>query len=358
VTHATVRAAFRRQAAACRALGSPFTAELLDLLAMRLDTGTAVGRAVLEWPGDPVADALALRLAGALHALVLTGAPEDLVEAYPPHGPAGDDRLWQALSGALATEAAPILRFIQSPPQTNEVARSAALAGGFLTIAAISSLPLTLLEIGASAGLNLHWDSYGYDLGGLILDQGPDRPLLAPAWQGPEPPSAEVAVRERAGCDRSVIDIGSPEAVLRLRAYVWADQADRLARLDQALRIARAAPVAIDQADAADWIPARLAGRRAGTVTVLFHSIVWQYIPEQGQRRLERAIVEAGRRADAAAPFAWLRMEPESEAAAALRLTLWPGGETLFLADVDYHGRWLCWRVGAEALAALIDGRA
>ncbi|MEZ5932501.1 MAG: DUF2332 family protein [Alphaproteobacteria bacterium] len=357
MTQALVRASFRRQATVCRDLGSPFTAKLLDLLADRLDLGTAVGRAVLDWQGDPAADALALRLAGALHALVLTGEQADLIKVYPPHEIVDDERLWLAVRTALETEDASILRFIQSPPQTNEVARSAALAGGFLTIAAITSLPLVLLEIGASAGLNLHWDRYGYDLGGLRINQATGRPLLIPAWEGPQPPAASVVVSERAGCDRATIDVSSPKAVLRLRAYVWADQADRLARLDQALAIARSSPLPITSADAADWVPARLAERRENAVTVLCHSIVWQYISAPGQERLKRAIADAGQRADAQAPFAWLRMEPESPEAAGLRLTLWPKGETLLLADVDYHGRWLRWRADAAALRALIDAR-
>jgi hypothetical protein len=78
-----VRSHFRDQAAACARLGSPFTAALLELVAERLDAAGPLGRALLSWPGDPKADALALRLAAALHALVLSGLAPDLAAIYP-----------------------------------------------------------------------------------------------------------------------------------------------------------------------------------------------------------------------------------------------------------------------------------
>ncbi|MGI9510729.1 MAG: DUF2332 domain-containing protein [Geminicoccaceae bacterium] len=343
-----IRTAFRRQATLCRDLGSGFTAKLLDLLADRLRLDTEVGDAILNWRGNPVDDALALRLVAALHALALDDRSSDLIDAYPPNPAVEDDKLWQAVEHALNDRSKTVIRFIQHPPQTNEVARSAALAGGFLSIAASTSRPLAIFEIGASAGLNLHWDKFGYDLGGLGIRTTTGLPLLQPAWEGPSPPAADITVVERAGCDRTPIDIRSPAELLRLRAYIWPDQPDRRARMDQAIQVARSSAVRVESADAAAWTEARLSPRRDGIATVLVHSIVWQYLGENSQERLRRTIDQAGRRADASAPFAWLRMEPETPAAAALRLTLWPGGDTMFLADVDYHGRWVRWRTEAK----------
>ena len=60
---------FRRQAKACRRLGSTFTATLCDLLAERLDQESQFGRRVIQWPSESGPDALALRAAGGLHAL-------------------------------------------------------------------------------------------------------------------------------------------------------------------------------------------------------------------------------------------------------------------------------------------------
>ena len=324
------------------------------MLAGCLSDDTAVGKIILSWPGDPIADALALRTAGALHALVLKGTSRGLIDVYPPN-PLDEKTLKLAVEDALYRHAEAIIHFIASPPQTNEVARSSALAGGFFTIAALTSLPLAIFEIGSSAGLNLHWDRFGYQLGGLVVRKTTGRPLLTPSWKGPPPPAVGAIVNERAGCDRAPINGRSNDDVLRLRAYVWPDQTDRLARLDQALAVMRSSSIRVEQADAADWASLRLAERRQDVTTVLFHSIVWQYIGEESRKSLERTIAETGRRADKKAPFAWLRMEPETPKAAALRLTLWPDGETLYLADVDYHGSWISWHLEPDTLRSWPD---
>jgi hypothetical protein len=337
-----VRQHFRNQATACLQLGSPFTALLLETAADRLDETSAVGRAILRWPGDPKADALALRFAGSLHALVLSGASPALARGYRGADP---DSLWPEVAAALVRHEPALLRFLDSPPQTNEVARCAVLLSGFLAIARATRRPLALLEIGASAGLNLHWDGYAYGLGDLSWGPASAPLRLAPEWRGPAPPQAAVEVRARQGCDRRPLDPGDPSDRLRLRAYVWADQAARLARLDAALDHAARHGTRIEQADAADWVETRLARRPAGLTTVLFHSIVWQYLPPATQQRIVAALAGAGAKAGAATPLAWLRMEPSSDSAhAELRLTLWPGGEEQLLADADFHGRWVSWR--------------
>lgn len=324
------------------------------MLARCLSDDTTVGSTILNWPGDPIADALALRTAGALHALVLKGSSKGLSDVYPP-SPFDEKTLRPALDDALDKHADAITRFIENPPQTNEVARSAALAGGFFTIAALTSLPLAIFEIGSSAGINLHWDRFGYQLGSLAVRKTAGLPLLAPSWEGPAPPAVDAFVTERAGCDRAPIDSRSIDDALRLRAYVWPDQADRLARLDQALAAMRSSSIRIEQADAADWASLRLTERRNNVVTVLFHSIVWQYIDEKNQKRLEQTIEEAAQHADRKTPFAWLRMEPATAKAAALHLTLWPKGETFHLADVDYHGSWVRWHSAPDALTSWTD---
>jgi hypothetical protein len=341
----TIRSHFRAQASACARLGSPFTARLLDLVADSLDEAGIVGRTILNWPGDPKADALALRLAGSLHALALSGTAASLAAAYPGRG-RGDEpaALRAALLSALDAHAGFILTFLERPPQTNETARAAVLLGGFLTIAAETRLPLRLCEIGASAGLNLHWDAYAYDLGDACW--GPlDAPLrLTPAWTGPSPPLIPVAIRSRRGCDRTPIDPSDPGDRLRVLAFVWPDQPERRQRLEVALDLAAGAGVRVEPADAADWVEACLADPVAGEATVLFHSIVWQYLPADKQRRIEAAIRRVGSQATVHAPLAWLRMEPAPDSRhTELRLRLWPAGLERLLAEAHFHGRWIRW---------------
>lgn len=341
----TVRSHFRAQAAACARLGSPFTAQLLDLVAECLDEAGAVGRAILTWPGDPKADAVALRLAGSLHALVLSGTAPSLAAAYPGNAQSNEfAALRSGVASALEAHADFILNFLGRPPQTNEVARAAVLLGGFLTITAETRLPLGLCEIGASAGLNLHWDAYAYDLADASWGP-PDAPLrLTPAWEGPLPPLAPVEVRSRRGCDRDPIDPVDPDDRLRLLAYVWADQPERRHRLKTALDLAGRTAMRVEPVDAADWVEACLTDLVPGEATVLFHSIVWQYLSADKQRRIEAAIQRAADRATAHAPLAWLRMEPAPDSRhCELRLTLWPPGQDRLLAHADFHGRWIRW---------------
>ncbi len=345
-----MREHFGVQAAHCQAVGSPFTGDVLECVLACLDRDLPLGQAILDWAGDPRPDALALRVAGGLHALVLQDEAPALAAAYPGGARHGDrSSLERAIGAAMADHGPALMQALGSPPQTNEVARAGVLAGGFFAVAAATGQPLALLEIGASGGLNLLWDHYRYELGGAAWGD-PAAPLcLSPAWQGPPPPCGPVAVTSRAGCDRSPVDLRDPAGRLRLRSYIWPDQGDRLARLDAAVAVAAAADLVIDRADAVDWLAAKLARRPDNAATVLFHSVFWQYLPEQDKERLRDMMVLAGNEATANAPLAWLRMEADEDARAAeLRLSLWPpslwpDGQDRLLARADFHGRWVEW---------------
>lgn len=339
-----VLANFAGQAKACDALGSPFTALLCRLLPGLLDGEGATARRVRGWPGEPLSDALALRLTGGLHALVLAGADATLAAAYPPNT-VDDARLAQAIAGALERHDGFLAGFLDSAPQTNETARSAMLLPGFLTIARETGLPLALTEIGSSAGLNLFFDRFRYDYSGADWGEAASPARISPAARGTPPPlGGELRIAERAGSDIAPVAISDPAMRLRLRAYVWADQTARLERLDAAIGIASASPFVLERADAADFTRRRLAARKPGEAFVLFHSIMWQYMPRASRDGVLAALEEAAATATADAPVARLRMEPLGEAPhATLSLTTWPGGQTRRLAHCDFHGRWIEW---------------
>ncbi|MBZ0129788.1 MAG: DUF2332 family protein [Rhodobacteraceae bacterium] len=344
---------FEVQAGHCDRLGSPFTARILRRAAALLPEGGEVAMRIRNWQGDASGsgDSVPLRLAGGLHALVLSGQDAALAALYPP-APAPDDaRLTGAIRAAFARHPAHLLHWLDSPPQTNEAGRSAALLPAGMWLSARFGLPLGLLELGTSAGLNLYWDQLALAIGEARF--GPEAPALTlrPRWSGDLPEAATVRVASRAGTDINPLDTTKAEDALRLLSYVWPDQPDRLARMRTMLEVARATPPRISRADAADWLETALAAPVPGVVTTVFHTIAWQYFPAATKARAEAAIRAAGRRARAEAPLAWLSMEADGGGdGAALRLRLWPGDFSLDLGRADFHGRWIDWKApGASA---------
>lgn len=326
-------------------LGSPFTALMCRLLADRLEPGTQFARQIGEWPGNPRYDALALRAVGGLHALARSGRSPALTAAYPPN-PTNSDALWAAVETALAEHDAFLSAYLDSPPQTNEVARSNVILGGCLIIARLTGLPLQLLEIGSSAGLNLAFDRYRYDLGIGHWGAANATVRIASHWEG-SPPSLDtrLVVVDRAGCDVRPLDPSAPEDRERLLSYIWPDQLDRLARIEAALAVAARAAWRVERADAADWVEEGLGAEPVtGCTRVLFHTVVWGYLPEAARERIETALVKAGACASAEAPLAWFRVEQdEVDGSAGIRLTVWPSGATVNLGRAHYHGRWTRW---------------
>lgn len=339
----------RLQAQACLALGSPFNAQLLELAAEDLDAGGPTAALLAPWNGQDLralmAAAVPLRLLGGLHDLVLSGDDPGLAAVYPQPGEAFDAAAaWPQARRAMTEHAGRLAAFMDHEPQTNEVRRSACLLGGFLTVAKETGLPLRCFEIAASAGLNLSWDRYRYDLSGAAW--GPESPVLLPSdWSGVLPPlDAQVRVLHRQACDRRPVDLKDPAQRRRLQAYVWPDQFDRLERIRAAIEVALANDVTVETADAVEWT-ARSAAPAPGAASVVYHSVFWQYMPAESQVALRQAIEHLGSLAAGDAPLAWLRMEPppENMAIMEVRLTMWPGGEERILAVVHAHGASARW---------------
>jgi hypothetical protein len=242
-----------------------------------------------------------------------------------------------------------VAAFIRSAPQTNEPRRSIALLPGFLELAKRFDRVFDTLELGASAGLNLYWDRYAYRTDAWAWG-GPSSVLIDTEWRGPPPPDGHPRVRARAACDLNPLALHRLEDRLRLRAYVWADQPDRLARLDAAVALALEHDVRVERADAASWLEAHLARRAPDALTVVYHSIFYQYPPLETRARIERALERAA--AASSAPLAWLRVEPEALVGGPrestrflIDLTTWPDGERRILGATDGHVRFVDTRV-------------
>ncbi len=326
----------RFQANACGYLGSPLYRDLLDRAAAEVQAGGPVWEVLRGHENDPGGSALVLRLMGAVHRLVLAGELPELAALYadPERDPLAT---WRAFAAALEQRSEELRRLTELPVQTNEAGRCAALLPGFLAVATAIGLPLRLLELGSSAGLNLRWDRYRYLAEGFAW--GPAGSPLTIEFEslGARLPDGEATVAERRGCDPAPVDPTTAEGRLTLLAYIWPDQRHRTERALAAIEVARATPVRVDRAGAVEWLAAHLAEPRPGLATVVFHSIVIQYLTEAERSALTALLRVAGERADARAPLAWLRMEPAGERAD-LHLTIWPGGEERRLGSAGYHG--------------------
>ena len=344
----SVEQAIEAQAASAAHIGSPLYAHLLEGLLTDLHMG-GITAELLDGVSDrPMHDAVPLRYLATAHRLALAGDAPELAQYYPSCGGSwhGENIAREFISVAHRHRD-DFIAGMQRNVQTNEVGRAPVLACAFALISHRFGLPLDLYEIGSSDGLLSRWDQYRYDTGHSRLgDPESNVRFEANWWSPPAPPlHGEVRVAHRRGNDIAPINANTPDGRLTMMSFVWPDHVDRMERLRAALDIAARFPVTIDQADAGEWLTHQLASSpREGVATVVFHSIVWQYLPRPTRDRVRGALYAAAARAKRTAPLLWVRMEPATAAHADVRLTTWPGGSEEVLAEVGYHGadiRWL-----------------
>jgi hypothetical protein len=280
-----------------------------------------------------------------VHRLVLEGRAPALARTYPSAGGHADpEAAWPAFLALVEERFDAIDAGLDRPVQTNEVGRAGALVGGFLEVARLTGLPLRVFEVGASAGLNLRWDHFFYEARGATWGW-PRSPVRLCSYNSDRalPFDVEARVVERACCAAAPIDATTEEGRLTLLSYVWPDQIHRLRLLRAALEVAAGVPVKLDRADAVVWTGEHWRPR-PGAATVLYHSIVMQYLPDDRRAAFKHLVrSRGGAEGTAEAPLAWLRFEPVGDEAA-VRLTVWPGGVDHTLAWSGFHGqnvRWL-----------------
>ncbi len=334
---------FAKQGQACRDMGSPFTACVLETLATMLDETTLTGSRISAWPVEPLADALPLRLAGGLHAIARRGANPALTQLYSNFE--GDAA--STLRAVLIAHDSELLAWLDSPPQTNEVGRSGALFAGLLVIADRFDQPIELLELGASAGLNLNLDKFFYVLGGESFGDLASTVKIEPQWKGQAPPKSKPLISARSGVDLIPFDLSDTLVGDRLIAYVWPDQTERLDRIGAAISVARANPPKVYAGDAATWLEEALMRPQVEqTVRVIMHSVFWQYLPQTSQRKITDLIKMASEQATEVRPLAYLTFESgKSLYSMALKLKTWPDDYSQTLANCHPHATAIDWLV-------------
>jgi len=337
------RAAFDIQAGYCTATDAPITTRICTALAESIDRDSQTGRRILDWPGEPVADALALQLVGGLHALHRANVDPALSAVFAG-AETGPTRIVATLKAALIAHDPALLPWLDGPPQTNEAGRSAGLMTGLLHLATRYGPKFEVLEIGSSAGLNLLIDRYRFNLGGVMAGPAESPVTIRPEWRGETPPDLVVEIESARGVDIHPLDLADPAAGIRLATYVWVDAVKRQARLAAAIAMVREGGVDLVEGDAADWVEAQLAEPQPEGVTrVLMHSVVWQYLPPASRERIRVAMEEAGARATLDRPLGWVMMEPNRDLHRhEVRVRGWPGDRAMELVALTHaHGAWV-----------------
>lgn len=332
--------------------GAPCTGRVVRAQLALLDGATATGRALSRWQGLPLEDALPLRLAGGHHFLTLTAKDSRLSPVY--RGQVTDQAEVDALVMAVTRDHdAALLPWLDGPPQTNEAGRSASIMAALLWLSSRLGPRFEMNEIGASAGVNTMMERFRFNLGGTTAGPADSPMRITPEWKGPPPPQAPVEIVAIEGCDRAPVNLADPEQALRLKAYVWAEVTERIARIDAAIALAAQQAPRLTQMDAADFVDLRLAAPQAADTTrVLYHSIVWQYLPPETRARIETAMTAAGSRADSNRRLAWVRLETNRATFRhELYVRYWSGGEgepgaereDVLLGTAHAHGAWVEW---------------
>ncbi|MDT0266059.1 DUF2332 domain-containing protein [Streptomyces sp. DSM 44915] len=341
---------FRQQAGACGRLGSPLYAALLERAARDIELGGPCADTVTDYHAVAVDDALPLRFLGGAHALALSGRAPELAAHLPSAGgaltPDRPDAAWPALRAVITEERDWIRRWLTRPPQTNEVGRSNLLVAALLHTVPTPQLPVRLFELGSSGGLNLRAEQFRYEADRYAWGPLDSAVRLTDSW-APEVPRwlragatrhQALRVVERRGCDPAPIDPLSAEGSLALRAYVWPDQRERMARLEGALRIAAKVPATVQTAGAAEFLST--VDVEPGTLTVVWHSVMRQYVPADEWVAVEAELARLAASATPDAGFAHLAFEPgRTDDGAAFWLSARVGtGPERLLASAHPHG--------------------
>lgn len=244
------------------------------------------------------------------------------------------------------THAAEIRKLLETRRvQVNEIGRCAYFLPAFQLVAQrISGEPMALIEVGASAGLNLFWDRYAYDYGADGQYGALDSEIVLPCrLRGERRPRlyAEMPqVNVRFGIDLHPNDVLDDDSMLWLRALVWPEQVERAKRLEKAIDLAREHPPLVIAGDALDIVPRALEGIACDMPVLLFHSFVLNQFSSTARSRYGSLLAEhsAGRL------IYDLALEPK-DWPTPLELTTYKDGKTVSktLAVCDHLGRWMEW---------------
>ncbi len=291
-------------------------------------------------------------LLAAIHYLLLQGVRHPLAAWYPGIGETTGAGDLAAAARSFCREYGPQLTTVVSTRlvQTNEVSRSAFLLPAFTHIWQTNGeRPLALIEVGASAGLNLLFDHYAYDYGSKLRWGDPGAPLLINCEVHgetlPPLPLDPLPVASRLGIDLNPIYANDADETLWLRALVWPEHPERARQLDRALDVARRFPVPLVRGDALEALPNTVATVPRNQTLCVFHSNVLAHFPPPARQRFHELVKELGQGRNYFLLYSQGVRRPGEELFFELRLRRYLRGaesETV-LAAHHPHGAWIAW---------------
>lgn len=290
-------------------------------------------------------------LFGAVQYLLLQGVEHPLAAHYPilagPEPPPGS--AFPSFRAFCLEHRERIAELIATRrTQTQVVRRCTCLLPAFGLVHREAGAPLALIDVGASAGLNLNFDRYAYRYlrdGSEVLRWGADaaRVELEADLRGPgtppEPPR-DIPVASRDGIDLNPIDLADPGELLWLRALIWPEHVERHAQLVDAAAELEDSPVGLHRGDASRDLPHLLERVPAEAALVVYSTIALYQVPREGRRRITEALATRSRERPV-----W-RVALEGVHPPRLTLTRYGDGsaETELLARASPHGWWIEWR--------------
>lgn len=284
-------------------------------------------------------------LLGAVHFLLLRGARHPLREYYASVVGRNSARRADDYAAALfvdfCTAHAAEIRALTSRRlvQTNSVRRSLGLWLGMSHVAGLTAGPVHLIEVGASAGLNLLFDRYAYQLDDRVFGDIRSRAKVVAELRGIAPLRVDkvAPVASRQGVDRNPLDLADAGDRQWLRALVWPDEVERRELLDGAMGIATPQPLVVRPLDVTSLTSPIDLGLPDGEVRVLFHSATRMHVPPALHERFDRGVDLLG----AGGPAYLITMEPTKDAAHGVLRVRRPDGVTHEVAELDGHVTWV-----------------
>ncbi|MEN6317609.1 MAG: DUF2332 domain-containing protein [Syntrophaceae bacterium] len=266
-------------------------------------TGMSEDTELLFLASNAISKPVPMIFLAAVHFLLLNGTEHPIAAYYPdmhsePHSPeAGIYPLFREFCFQHQDEIKKLI--ITYHVQTNEVRRCACFLPAFgLAAEKAQGLPLALVEIGASAGLNLFWDRYGYDYGNGIIYGNRTSPVqLTCTMRGdmqPPLPEAFPQIIARIGIDLNPIDVRDPSAVNWLKAFIWPEHTARFDLLHRAIEIVQNTPPELRKGDALEILPGVIDALPPDSYPCLFHSFVSNQMSPEERYALANIIANHG----------------------------------------------------------------